>query len=82
MASYVTSCSVQTPPIFPVRINGVDTSALLDSGSMVTLAQPQWLTREGKDEPGDEEMTVSCVHGDTTRYPTVPVRITTPSGEC
>ena len=49
---------------------------------MVTLAHPQWLTREGKDEPGGEEVTVSCVHGDTKRYPTVPVRITTPRGEC
>eukprot|EP00063_Salmo_salar_P014535 XP_013989370.1 PREDICTED: uncharacterized protein LOC106566074 [Salmo salar] len=28
---------------------------------MVTLAHPQWLTREGKGEPGDEEVTVSCV---------------------
>ncbi|XP_052323026.1 uncharacterized protein LOC118396131 isoform X2 [Oncorhynchus keta] len=58
MASYVTSCWAHTetaPPMVPVRINGIDTSALLDSGSMVTLAYPQWLTREGKEEPGDKE---------------------------
>ena len=85
MVSYVTSCFAHTetaPPMVPVRIDGVDTSTLLDTASMVTLAHPQWLTREGNDESGDEEMTVSCVHRDTKRDATVPVRITTPRGEC
>jgi hypothetical protein len=80
---YVRRCWAHTetaPLMVPVRIDGINTSALQDSGSMVTLVHPQWLTREGKEEPGDEEVTVSCVHRDTKRYPTAPVRITTPKG--
>nr|XP_029500708.1 uncharacterized protein LOC115116365 [Oncorhynchus nerka] len=85
MAGYVTSCWAHTetaPPMVLVQIDDIDTSALLDSSSMVTQAHQQWFTREGNEEPGDEEVTVSCVHGDTKRYPTVLVRITTPKGEC
>ena len=61
MTGYVTSCWAHTetaPLLVPLRIDCVATSALLASSSMLTLAQPQWLTRERKDELGDKEMTV------------------------
>ena len=59
----------------PVRINGQDARALLDSGSAVTLVRA--------DLAGPLSTTtvpVTCVHGDKKRYPTTDVRLQTPRG--
>ena len=61
MMSYVTSCWAHTEtahPMVVVRIDGIDTRALLNSVSMVTLAHTPWLTREGKEELGNKELPV------------------------
>ena len=63
--NYVTSCwaTNQLHPwtAVPVKVDGHDTEALLDSGSMVTLVTSllNWETERGS------EMSISCVHGDT-----------------
>lgn len=48
---YVTSCWAHpesTAPMIPVKVDGHDTEALLDSGSMVTLVTTSLLNRETK----------------------------------
>ena len=62
-------------PRFPVKIAGRDTEALLDSGSMVSLVRPQFASA-----PWGEEMAVSCIHGDTRKYPTSEIQVITPRG--
>lgn len=63
-------------PKVPVKIGGKDTEALIDSGSMVTLVRPEFagLIR-------GEEISVSCIHGDTRNYPTAELRMVTPWGQ-
>ena len=63
----------------PVKVDGHATEALLDSGSMVTLVTTSLLNQETK---RGREMSISCVHGDTKRYPTVWTNIVTPQGSC
>ena len=62
-------------PKFPVKIAGRDTEALLDSGSMVSLVRPQFASA-----PWGEELPVSCIHGDTRKYPTSKIEVITPRG--
>ncbi|XP_077962421.1 uncharacterized protein LOC144410313 isoform X1 [Gasterosteus aculeatus] len=69
-----------TPPIpgaatVPVRVGNQDTSALIDSGSVVTLIRPEWA--EGEEGPRIE---VTCVHGDLKAYPTRWIQVCTPRG--
>ena len=59
----------------PVRVNGTDSQALLDSGSLVTLVHADLagpLTQE--------EMPVTCVHGDMRYYPVTHLRVQTTRG--
>lgn len=80
--NYVTSCWAHhkpTAPLVSVKVDGHDTDALLYSGSVVTLVATSLLaqgTERGR------EMSVSCVHGDTKRYPTVQANIVKPQGSC
>lgn len=62
-------------PKFPVKIAGKDTEALLDSGSMVSLVRPQFASA-----PWGDEVAVSCIHGDTRKYPTSKINVITPGG--
>ena len=51
-------------PVTPVRANGKDTTALVDSGSMVIrldIAQSPNLA---------ETVAITCIHGETKDYPT------------
>ena len=60
----------------PVRIDGKDARAMLDSGSAVTLVRADLagpLT--------DTTVPVTCVHGDVRRYPTTELRLQTPRGD-
>ena len=60
----------------PVRVNGIDSNALLDSGSVVTLVHADLagpLTQK--------EVPVTCVHGDTRQYPVTILRVQTTRGE-
>ena len=77
---YLTTCWAHqsaAPPRLPVKVDGRDTEALLDSGSAITLIRPEYAGRSG-----GEAVMVSCVHGDTHRYPTTEVRLQTPRGQC
>ena len=82
VVNYITSCWAHhksTAPMVPVKVDGHDTEALLDSGSMVTLVTTSLLNQ---DTERGREMSISCVHGDTKRYPTVWINIVTPQGNC
>ncbi len=55
---------------------GVDTEALVDSGSMVTLVRPEFAgPLMGR------EISVSCIHGVTRNYPTAEISMVTPRGQ-
>ena len=75
---YVTSCWAHGNPgraTPPVRVGGVDTHALLDSGSAITLVRADLAaTVEG------EMIPVTCVHGDVRQYPTTYLQIQTTRG--
>ncbi|MCI4385783.1 hypothetical protein PGIGA_G00054680 [Pangasianodon gigas] len=58
-------------PTVPVKVNGQPVSALLDSGSTVTLAHPSILTSL---KPNGSLM-VSCVHGDIREVPAAQVTV-------
>ena len=80
--NYITSCWAHhesTALMVPVKVEGNDTEALLDSGSMVSLVTMSLLNQET--EHGGE-MSISCVHRDIKRYPTVWANIVTPQGSC
>jgi hypothetical protein len=79
---YVTSCCAHLETmalIGQVKVDGHDTEPLLDSGSVVMLVAMsllgQWTERGRK-------MSVSCVHSDTKRYPTIQASIVTSQGSC
>ena len=77
-SQYVTTCWAHQgapAPKCPVKIGGRDTEALLDSGSMVSLVRPQFAS-----DTYGEEISVSCIHGDTRKYPTSEVHVITPQG--
>lgn len=77
----MTSCWAhkETPaPTIPTKVDGKDAEALLDSGSMVSLIQPQ-LVGEHNRTP-EYPMAVSCIRGDTKEYNTAVVKLTTPQG--
>ena len=63
-------------PKCAVKIGWRDTEALLDSGSMVSLVRPQFASATWEDE-----ISVSCIHGDTRKYPTMEVQVITPRGK-
>ncbi|KAK6321825.1 hypothetical protein J4Q44_G00088010 [Coregonus suidteri] len=80
--NYVTSCWAHhesTAPMVPVKVDGHDTEALFDSGSMVTLVTTSLLNQETE---WGREMSISCLHGDKKRYPAVWTNIVTPQGSC
>ncbi|KAK0132837.1 hypothetical protein N1851_032052 [Merluccius polli] len=62
--------------VTPVRLNGRDASALLDSGSAVTLARPEYAP--GPLLPG--KLAVTCIHGETRQYPTASISMQTTKG--
>ena len=66
-----------TPPMTPVRANGQDTTAMLDSGSAVTLIRPEY-AQEPYLQPS---MGVTCIHGDTREYPTTTLNLQTIKGQ-
>ncbi|KAK5907136.1 hypothetical protein CesoFtcFv8_005016 [Champsocephalus esox] len=75
------SCWVQESSLaqmIPVKVNGKDAEALVDSGSVVSLIQPHLLDHS----PSEETVAVSCVHGDTKLYPTCLIHLTTVKGSC
>ncbi|KAK5901327.1 hypothetical protein CgunFtcFv8_026212 [Champsocephalus gunnari] len=75
------SCWVQESSLaqmIPVKVNGKDAEALVDSGSVVSLIQPHLLDHL----PSEETVAVSCVHGDTKLYPTCLIHLTTVKGSC
>ena len=59
----------------PIKIEGIDAQAMLDSGSAVTLVRPDLAA-----PPTAETVPVTCVHGDLRRYPVTYVRVQTPRG--
>lgn len=66
-------------PEIPVRIEGRDVVAILDSGSMVTSVGEQMVTSTTL---LPDEVAMSCVHGGTHYYPTVSLSILNPKGRC
>ena len=56
---------------------GEDTEATLDSGSAITLVQPEFT-----EHSTGEEVDMACVHGDTQGYPTTDMQIIIPRGQC
>ena len=62
-------------PSLPVRVGRHDTHALLDSGSVVTLVQPD--LADGA--PGGR-IDVGCIHGQTESYSTRQITVQTPKG--
>lgn len=60
-----------------VWVNHSPARALLDSGSMVTLVHPRVME---KVSPTRRTLTVVCIHGDTRKYPLIPVTLTTACG--
>ena len=75
----LTVCWGQTAdstPVTPVKVNGRDASALLDSGSAVTLARPEYA--RGPHLPN--KVAVTCIHGETRQYPTAHVEVQTTKG--
>ncbi|KAG6933893.1 zinc finger BED-type containing 9, partial [Chelydra serpentina] len=57
----------------PVKMNGIATTALVDSGSAVTLVSGKLV---GQDQLTRAKRSgISCVHGDINYYPTIPVKI-------
>ena len=63
------------PSRLPVRVGKVDTEALLDSGSAVTLVREDLAGKLTTDT-----MPVTCVHGDIKTYPVSRIRIQTTRG--
>ena len=77
---YVTSCwAHKGSPAhrFPVRVGNKDTEALLDSGSVVTLVRPEYVSSEQ-----GNPITVTCIHGEARTYPTARLEIQSPRGHC
>ncbi|KAJ8375574.1 hypothetical protein SKAU_G00061540 [Synaphobranchus kaupii] len=72
-AGWAETC--ESAPRFPVKIQGRDTEALLDSGSGITLVRPEFV--EG---PHGDPVVVSCIHGDDKSYPTSLITIHSPKG--
>lgn len=70
----------ETAPTIPTKVDGRDAEALLDSGSMGSLIQPQ-LVGEHNRTP-ENPVAVSCLHEDTKEYPMTVVKLTTPQGNC
>ncbi|XP_064195362.1 uncharacterized protein LOC135256967 [Anguilla rostrata] len=64
-------------PVTPVRANGKDTTALLDSGSMVTLICPDYAQSLN---PTDT-VAITCIHGETKNYPTTLLHLQTTKGQ-
>ena len=60
----------------PVRVNGEDSLALLDSGSVVTLVHSALAGAIT-----EEQVMVTCVHGDARPYPVTRLRVQTTKGE-
>jgi len=60
----------------PVKVDGRDTQALVDSGSVVSLVQPNLLEPSGS----GKVVPVSCVHGDIKEYPTSIIQLTPVKG--
>lgn len=63
------------PQRLPISVGGKDTDALLDSGSTITLVRQEFTTCGGGDK-----VTVSCVHGDSQKYPTAFLMLHSPCG--
>ena len=57
----------------PVRLQGSEHLALLDSGAMQTLIQQSLVRPEAL--VGTPWVSIRCVHGDVHKYPIVPVEI-------
>ncbi|XP_026146496.1 uncharacterized protein LOC113120717 [Carassius auratus] len=79
--AWLAGCAVHDPPAGATRaevaVNGRPFSALLDSGSSITLMRPTVLPpRSG----AKARMAITCVHGDTRRVPTRRVAITAAPG--
>ena len=65
-----------TSPSTPVTANGQDTTALLDSGSMVTLIRPEFAQLPHL----EGTLGVTCIHGETRQYPTTMLHLRTTKG--
>lgn len=65
-------------PTLAIRVNVKPVSALLDSGSTVTLAQPSILG-QGPRKTGT--LLVSCMYGDDREVPVAQVRVSTTARE-
>ena len=58
-----------------MKVGDQDTTALVDTGSVVTLIRPEL----APGEPGPN-LEVACIHGDVKEYPTRPITVRTPRG--
>ena len=61
-----------------VKVEGKEVEALLDSGSMLTLVVASLVLNHKLDTRQD--ISVTCIHGDTRLYPTALVSIQTEDG--
>ncbi|KAF1388735.1 hypothetical protein PFLUV_G00065720 [Perca fluviatilis] len=64
-------------PVTPVRANGKDTTALVDSGSMATLIRPEF----AQSPPLTDTVPITCIHGETKYYPTTLLHQQTAKGQ-
>ena len=71
-----TTSGQRRPARLPVKIDGIDAHALLDSGSAVTLVRADLAGKLTA-----EQMPVTCVHGDLRHYPVANIRVQTTKGE-
>ncbi|XP_058850824.1 uncharacterized protein LOC131699088 isoform X1 [Acipenser ruthenus] len=62
------------PFVIPVRVEGQETIALIDSGSTETLVSRD-LVPGSKYKKGQADINLLCVHGDIKTYPTVIINI-------
>ncbi|KAJ8333482.1 hypothetical protein SKAU_G00414900 [Synaphobranchus kaupii] len=72
----------ENPPLMvTAHINGRETPAMIDTGSMVTLAQPHLVAGLVRDHEVSL-LQLSCIHGDLKEYPTAGIDLRTDRGHC
>lgn len=70
---------INHPHVCTVKVEGKEVTALLDSGSMLTLVEAKLVPISKLDK--DEALSITCVHGDTRSYPSALISLETTEGK-